>query len=179
MTTSGTSTDKLQLLIQDVNTLLHKLISEGTLASQSELAPSQDVVEAVRSTKASLTVAITSVKGSSPLAERENVSPNQYSWIETAECMGIKKAIKHHQLPEEAGLTQKALALQRASTAGCIPSHMEEGRDQASWLDLKRSWLPQIRGHAPMHFWLYNRLWLTHPSLMHPLLTHLCSLRLQ
>ncbi len=68
-------------------------------------------MEAVRSTKASLTVAIVSAKGSSPLPHKERIVPNQHSWTETAESMGVKKTAKRHRLPEETmvRLTKEAI----------------------------------------------------------------------
>ena len=103
----ASSANKFHSLVQDVNTLSNKLISEGT----DQSAPSPTVVEAVCSAKASLTAAVASVQGSSPLPHRETIAPNQHSWTETAERMGTQKAGKHRRLPEEVGLTQKAIGI--------------------------------------------------------------------
>ena len=89
-----------------MNVLSHKLALENT----GQLPPSQVVLEAVRSAKLSLTVAIASVKGSSssPLPQQEKVVPNQHSWTEMAEHMGAQKWHRR-RLPEEIGLTEKAI----------------------------------------------------------------------
>ncbi|KAH9163689.1 hypothetical protein EDB89DRAFT_1912548 [Lactarius sanguifluus] len=101
----GPSTkDTVNLLVQDINRLSHKLIAED-----DQSTPSQAVVEAVRSAKASLTTAIASVAGASPLPHKERIAPNQHSWMETAESMGVKRAVKRHRLPEEVGLTEKTI----------------------------------------------------------------------
>jgi len=92
-------------MIQDVGLLSNRLISEG--ANQQE--PTQAAVDAVRSVKASLTAAIASAKGSTPLPPKEKIAPNQHFWTETAETMGMKKPSKRHKLPEEEGLTEKAI----------------------------------------------------------------------
>lgn len=103
----ATSTSNtFHLLVQDVNLLSHRLVSEGN----TQLAPSQVVVEAVRSAKASLSAAIASVNGSSPLPHRERIAPNQHSWTETAESMGVRRtAAKRRRLPEDVGLTEKTI----------------------------------------------------------------------
>ena len=100
----ATSANKFHSMVQDVNTLSNKLMSEGS----DQSAPSPVAVEAVRSAKASLTAAVASVQGSSPLPHREMIAPNQHSWTETAERMGVQK---RRRLPEEAGLTQKAIGV--------------------------------------------------------------------
>lgn len=91
-------------LVQDVNTLSHRLISDRT----NDQALSPAVVEAVRSAKASLTTAIASVNGSSALPTKKRIAPNQHSWTETARAMGVKRVAKR-RLPEEVGLTEKAI----------------------------------------------------------------------
>jgi hypothetical protein len=70
--------NKFHSLVQDVNTLSNKLISERA----DQLAPSPAALEAVHCTKASLTAAVASVQGSSPLPHRELIAPNQHSWTE-------------------------------------------------------------------------------------------------
>ncbi|KAH9011874.1 hypothetical protein EDB85DRAFT_2159509 [Lactarius pseudohatsudake] len=102
----GPSTkDTVHSLVQDINRLSHKLIAEDT----DQLTPSQAIVEAVQSAKASLMTAIASVTGASPLPHKENIAPNQHSWTETAQSMGVKKGVKCCRLPEEVGLTEKTI----------------------------------------------------------------------
>ncbi|KAI9434064.1 hypothetical protein H4582DRAFT_2081386 [Lactarius indigo] len=105
-TTPGQSTkDTVHLLVQDINRLSHKLIANDT----DQSTPSQAIVEAVRSAKVSLSAVITSVTGANSLPHKERIAPNQHSWTETAERMGIKKTVKRRRLPEEVGLTEKTI----------------------------------------------------------------------
>ncbi|KAH9164635.1 hypothetical protein EDB89DRAFT_2077827 [Lactarius sanguifluus] len=92
-------------LIQDVNALSHKLVSEGT----NQLAPLQAALEAVQSAKASLTVTIASAHGSCPLPQEERIASNQHSWMETAESMGAKRVVKCRKVPEDPRLTEEAI----------------------------------------------------------------------
>jgi hypothetical protein len=101
------SANKFHSLVQDVNTLSNKLISEW--ADQS--APSPTALEAVRCAKASLTAAVASVQGSNPLPHRELIAPNQHSWMETAKKMGTQKAVKRRRPPKEVGLTEKTIGI--------------------------------------------------------------------
>ena len=70
--------DSLQGLTQDIAALSH------TLASK---ASSSAILEATHLAKYMLTVAIA---GSNTLPEKDVIVPNQKSWTETAEQMGIK-----------------------------------------------------------------------------------------
>jgi hypothetical protein len=55
------------------------------------MTPSHTVMEAVHSAKYSLTVAITSMEGASmSLPHKDVIAPNQHSWPETAERMGVR-----------------------------------------------------------------------------------------
>jgi len=95
-------------LVQDVNMLSHRLISE-----EQELPLA--VVKAVQSAKVSLTAATAAIasttgsSGSTPLPPKQKITPNQHSWTETAKTMGVKKAPKRCKLPEEEGVMQKAI----------------------------------------------------------------------
>jgi hypothetical protein len=99
--------DSLQTLTQDITDLSHRLVSEQTDPS----APSPAVLEAVRSAKFSLTAAITSAQETSAIPDKEVIAPNQKSWTETAVHMGVKKAPKRKQLPEECGLTERSIGI--------------------------------------------------------------------
>ena len=99
--------ESLQKLMQDIKQLSHQLddkISDLT----DESAPA--VMEAVRSVKYSLTAAIASTQGSRALPNKEDVPPNQHSWMETAERMGTKRAPKRHR-PDEHGLTARCIGI--------------------------------------------------------------------
>ncbi|KAH9159021.1 hypothetical protein EDB89DRAFT_1917023 [Lactarius sanguifluus] len=102
---TGTSTNAYRSLIQDVNALSHKLVSEGT----NQLAPSQAALEVVWSAKASLTVVIASANGSCPLLQEERIASNQHSWMETAKSMGAKRVMKCHKVPEDPRPTEEAI----------------------------------------------------------------------
>src|SRR6266851_2953500 len=93
--------DSLQTLTHDIAALSH------TLASKSS---SSAVLEAARSAKYTLTVAIASIQGSNALPEKDIVAPNQKSWTETAKWMGVKRgAPKRKCLPEERGITAQSI----------------------------------------------------------------------
>jgi hypothetical protein len=98
--------DSLQTLTRDITDLSQRLISQT-----NQSAPSPAILEAIRLAKFSLTVAIASAQGTSAIPDKEVIAPNQKSWIETAMRMGIKKALKHKQLPEESGLTKRSISI--------------------------------------------------------------------
>jgi hypothetical protein len=69
-------------------------------------------MEAVRSAKYSLTAAIASTEGASvSLPYKDVIAPNQHSWPETAERMGVKRVSKRKRLPEEHGLTERSIGV--------------------------------------------------------------------
>jgi len=74
--------DNLQSLTQEIAALSHSLASKSS---------SSAILEAARSAKYTLTAAIASIEGSSALPEKDFIAPNQKSWTETAERMGIKR----------------------------------------------------------------------------------------
>jgi hypothetical protein len=45
------------------------------------------------------------------LPEKERIAPNQKSWPEMAERMGVKQAPKWKRLPEERGITEKSIGI--------------------------------------------------------------------
>jgi hypothetical protein len=95
--------DSLKNLTQDIAALSH------TLASKSK---SSAILEAARSAKYTLAAAIASTQGSNALPEKDVVAPNQKSWTETAERMGVKRhASKRKCLPEECGMTAQSIGV--------------------------------------------------------------------
>ncbi len=70
--------DSLQGLTQDIAALSHTLVSK---------ALSLAILKATHLAKYTLTAAIT---GSNALPEKDVIVPNQKSWTETAEQMGVK-----------------------------------------------------------------------------------------
>src|SRR5258708_977395 len=56
------------------------------------------------------TAAIASTQGSRALPEKENIPPNQKTWTETAEQMGVKRIPKRRQ-PDETGLTDRSIGV--------------------------------------------------------------------
>jgi hypothetical protein len=95
------------MLTQDITDLLHRLVSEQT----NQSAPSPAILEAVRSAKFSLTAAIASAQGTSAIPDKEVITPNQKTWTEMAVRMGVKKAPKRKQLPEECRLTERSIGI--------------------------------------------------------------------
>jgi hypothetical protein len=91
----------LQTLSNDVAVLSQALTSGQADASAA--------VEAFRSAKYSMAAAI--AKGTSALPEKERIAPNQKSWPETAERMGVERAPKRKRLPEERGITEKSIGI--------------------------------------------------------------------
>jgi hypothetical protein len=95
--------DSLQNLTQDIAALSH------TLASKSS---SSAILEAARSAKYTLAAAIASTQGSNALPEKDVIAPNQKSWTETAERMGVKRrASKRQCLPEERRITAQSISV--------------------------------------------------------------------
>ena len=74
--------DSLQNLTQDIAALSH------TLASKSS---SLAILEATHSAKYTLAAAIALTQGSNALPEKDVVGPNQKSWTEMADRMGVKR----------------------------------------------------------------------------------------
>jgi hypothetical protein len=68
-------------------------------------------IETLRTAKYTLTAADASAEGTSALPDRESVAPNQKSWGETAARMGVKRPPKRKRLPEERGLTERAIGV--------------------------------------------------------------------
>ena len=66
------------------------LLSNKVLALSDPWAPSQAVHDAFQLAKYSLETAIASMQGTSTLLDKDNIMPNQRSWLETAEWMGTK-----------------------------------------------------------------------------------------
>jgi len=79
---ASTQEDNLQSLTQDIAAL------SQTLASKSS---SSAILKAARLAKYTLTAAISSIEGSNALPEKDFIAPNQKSWMETAEWMGVKR----------------------------------------------------------------------------------------
>ena len=77
-----------------------------------QMTPSHAVMEAVHSAKYSLTVAIASMEGASAsLPYKDVIAPNQHSWPEMAEWMGVKWVSKCKRLPEEHRLTERSIGV--------------------------------------------------------------------
>jgi len=98
-----TQEDELQSVSQEIAALSH------TLASKSS---SPAILEAARSAKYTLTAAIASIQGLTALPKKDYIAPNQKSWTETAERMGVKRgAPKRKCLPEERGITVQSIGV--------------------------------------------------------------------
>ena len=101
--------DTLCALMHDIRVLSQQLTSDD-LIDQS--APPPAVLEAIRSAKYTLTAAIASAQGTSTLPHKDHIAPNQKSWAEMAERMGVKRAPKRkrQRLPEERGVTEQSIS---------------------------------------------------------------------
>ena len=90
--------EDINLLSQELNDKINKLTGE----------PNPVVIEAVRLVKHTLTAALASTQGAWALPNKENIPPNQKSWMETAERMGVKHVPKCC-LPKEIRLTDQSI----------------------------------------------------------------------
>src|SRR6266851_461053 len=87
---ASTQENNLQSLTQDIAALSQTLVSKSS---------SSAILEAARSAKYTLTVAISSIEGSNALPEKDFIVPNQKSWIETAKRMGVKCGTPKRKCP--------------------------------------------------------------------------------
>jgi 2-methylcitrate dehydratase PrpD len=91
---------RLQTLKQDLTRLI------------DQMTPTDAVMEAGHSAKYGLTAAMALSEGTSAsLPHKDGIAPNQHSWPETAERMGVKQAPKRKRLPEERGLTERSISV--------------------------------------------------------------------
>jgi hypothetical protein len=102
--------DTLRALMHDIRVLSQQLTSDDQI---DQSAPPPAVLEAIRSAKYTLSAAIASTQGTSALPHKDQIAPNQKSWTETAERMGVKRAPKRkrQRLPEERGLTEQSIGV--------------------------------------------------------------------
>jgi hypothetical protein len=73
--------------------------------------PHSTVVEAFRSAKHSLTVAIACSQNLSALPEKKYIAPNQKMWKETADHMGVRWPPKKKRLPDEHRITDRSIGV--------------------------------------------------------------------
>jgi hypothetical protein len=102
---------------EDLGTLTREItVLSQTLAScpvaQSSSSPA--VVEAFRAAKYSLTAAVASTQGTSALPDKEKIPPNQGTWPDTAEHMGVRPARARKQPQpakpaKERGITERSI----------------------------------------------------------------------
>jgi len=100
----------LGTLPQEVLILSQKLA--GTPITQSDHSPA--VVEAYRTLKHSLTATVASREGTSALPNKKKILPNQKTWKETAQQMGIRHGRARKQplpadLAEERGINERCI----------------------------------------------------------------------
>ena len=102
-TQSSSRTEENQdALLDDIKQLSGKLTNAITdLSDKSTLD-----LNTLRSVKYSLKMAIASTKGSRALLEKDIFEPNQNTWMETAERMGVQNAPKRKRLPENQGISE-------------------------------------------------------------------------
>ena len=97
----------LQMLMEDIRSLSQELDDKIKKITKE---PDPAVMEAIRSVKYTLTAALASIQGSRALPNKENIPPNQKSWTETAERMGVKRVPKR-RLSNEIGLTDWSIGI--------------------------------------------------------------------
>jgi hypothetical protein len=71
--------------------------------------PDLALMEAVQLVRHTLIAALASTKGARALPNKENLPPNQNTWMEMAEQMGLKHP--KHRLPDEIGLTNWSIGI--------------------------------------------------------------------
>ena len=114
---AGSKSTPESVLTPEENLQIHTLMEEINLLSQSlaskKITQSHypAVIEAIWSTKYSLTLANTSAEGTSTLLLKEPITPNQNSWSEMAACMGVKWPLKRKCLLEERRLMERAIGI--------------------------------------------------------------------
>jgi len=110
---SGSASAPEAALPEEILTLTREIISLSQNLTTKKIDQSHypAVIEAIRSTKYSLTVADASAEGTSALPDKEFIVPNQNSWSETAARMGVKRPPKQKCLPEERRLTEQAIGV--------------------------------------------------------------------
>jgi hypothetical protein len=102
--------ESIQKLMQDIK-LLSQQLDDKISGLTDESAPA--VMQAFCSVKYSLTAAIAATQGLQALLDKENVPPNQNSWTETAEQMGVKCKPKQRHLPDEHRLTERSISISK------------------------------------------------------------------
>jgi hypothetical protein len=107
---STSHSNTLQVLMQDI-TLLSQTLASETI---DQSADSSAIIEAARSAKYSLTALVASLQNIRALPEKDIIAPNQTSWPETAERMGVKRSSKRKCPPEECGLTARSIGVAKA-----------------------------------------------------------------
>jgi len=85
--------ESVDILLKDINALSQQL---NALSVSDDATPD---LQALKSVKFSLTAAIASANGSRALPEKDTFNPNQKTWAETAERMGVRKAPKRKHSP--------------------------------------------------------------------------------
>ncbi len=99
---ASSAKDSLENLTQDIAALSQTLVSKSL---------SSAILEAAHSAKYTLTAAIASTEGLNALPEKDFLVPNQKSWTETAERMGVKHGARRRKcLPEERGITAQSIS---------------------------------------------------------------------
>jgi hypothetical protein len=99
---------QLDKLKRDISDISQALVTEQP--GPSDLTPA--TVELYRTARYSLAAAYASRQGSSALPDKLPLPPNQNSWKETAERMGVKRAPKQNKrLPEERELNTRKIGV--------------------------------------------------------------------
>jgi hypothetical protein len=92
--------------MEDIKSLSQELNDKiKNIAEEPDLA----LMEAVQSVRHTLTAALASTRGARALPNKENLPPNQNTWTETAERMGLKRPKR--RIPDEIGLTNRSIGI--------------------------------------------------------------------
>jgi hypothetical protein len=141
---SGSASTPKATLLEEILTLTCEIISLSQNLASKKINQSHypAVIEALQSTKYSLTVADALVQGTSALLDKELIPPNQNSWSETAARMGINQLPKRKCLPKECRLTEQAIGI----TNRCRRTHNDPySAGECSGMQAK----PDVLSHPP------------------------------
>lgn len=89
--------------MDEINSLSQQLSDKIKSINNSD--PDLAVMEAIHLVRHTLTAALASIQDVQALLDKETLPPDQNTWMETAEQMGVKCIPKCHLPPNEIGLT--------------------------------------------------------------------------
>jgi hypothetical protein len=105
---NATPTENADILLKDITTLCHQLNASD---------PATLDLQALRSIKYSLKAAIASASGTRALPEKDVFHPNQKTWAETADRMGVRRAPKRKYGPTGGSTTEQCIGAVKGKRA--------------------------------------------------------------